>query len=242
MEGSLSLQFTALRAQVSHVRNGALATGATLSDNAETAATRGQPPGQRGQPGQPVLSATLVRARVDVLLVQSLRTYGSTGRVNGAPSSDLTNSSRVFDDVQAFVREIFAQTGLDVELPATDEAAQQVADGGHWSIDATAGRIIDFVRGFFDIDPSLAETLRAAVDEGFRQAEAAWGGQLPEISHRTIERVRQALDELIGSFDGADNVGRPSAPDPGRLSVADETTASAQISVSVVRVRVEVSA
>lgn len=85
------------------------------------------------------------------------------------------------------------------EIEVTDEmraeAAEMVADGGYFSVDATAGRILDFAVALSGGDPGRIDVLRDAVERAFTQAERMFGGELPEISHQTLEAVRNGFDE-----------------------------------------------
>lgn len=81
---------------------------------------------------------------------------------------------------------------------ATQEAAQAaIADDGEWGVEQTAQRILDFAMALSGGDPAKAELLRGAVDQGFKAAEKIWGGELPEISYKTYDRIMQGFDEWV---------------------------------------------
>jgi len=44
-------------------------------------------------------------------------------------------------------------------------------------------------------DPSKIDLLRDAALKGFAEAEKVWGGELPEISQKTLEAVKNGFDE-----------------------------------------------
>jgi len=85
----------------------------------------------------------------------------------------------------------------DIEI--TDEmraeAQEMIDEGGYFSVDETAARILDFAVAITGGDPNRIDLMRDAVERGFRQAERMWGGELPEISHQTLEAVRNGFDE-----------------------------------------------
>ena len=69
------------------------------------------------------------------------------------------------------------------------------ADGGYWSVDETAKRLVDFAKAISGSDPSKAEDMRKAIDKGFGDATKSWGRELPEISAKTHDRVNELLDD-----------------------------------------------
>lgn len=74
-------------------------------------------------------------------------------------------------------------------------AAKEVAEGGYYSVEETASRILSFAVALSGGDPAKAPTLRDAALKGFAEAEKAWGKELPEISKKTIEAVKNGFDE-----------------------------------------------
>jgi hypothetical protein len=79
--------------------------------------------------------------------------------------------------------------------PATQKAAAAaVSEDGEWGVRKTAERILDFAKAAIGGDPEKLATIRAAVEKGFSEAEEAFGGWLPEISHRTMDAVRSEFD------------------------------------------------
>lgn len=84
-----------------------------------------------------------------------------------------------------------------------EEAAAAVADDGEWGVDATATRILDFAKALSGGDPSKIEELRDAVNKGFAAAGKVWGGDLPEISQKTLQKVMEGFDEWAKSGNAA---------------------------------------
>lgn len=81
--------------------------------------------------------------------------------------------------------------------PATRAQAQaDIADDGYWGVEQTSGRIIDFATALTGGDPDKIDEMRAAFEKGYKQAEAKWGGSLPDISKRTYDAVLKKFDEM----------------------------------------------
>ena len=79
--------------------------------------------------------------------------------------------------------------------PATIEASKAaIAEGGEFSVENTAGRILSFAKALIGTDPSRFDAIRNAVEQGFQEAQALLGGSLPEISQKTHAAVRAEFD------------------------------------------------
>lgn len=86
---------------------------------------------------------------------------------------------------------------LKLSLSGEDVANAQKAieEGGEWSVSAVAGRIMDMAKALSGGDASKIGVLKNAVIKGFKDAEKAWGGQMPEITGKTYDAVMKAFDE-----------------------------------------------
>lgn len=67
-----------------------------------------------------------------------------------------------------------------------------MASGG---VKQTSQRAIQFAKALSGGDPSKIALLKKAVEEGYKAAEKAWGGELPEICKQTQEATLQGLDD-----------------------------------------------
>lgn len=80
--------------------------------------------------------------------------------------------------------------------PATQAQAQKdIAEDGYWGVKETAERMVSFAKALTGGDPSKADDMIEAVKKGFDQATKAWGGELPEISKKTVESAVKQLEE-----------------------------------------------
>lgn len=81
--------------------------------------------------------------------------------------------------------------------PATKAQAQaDIAEDGYWGVEQTSDRIIDFANALTGGNPDKIEEMRNAFLKGFKQAEKAWGGKLPELSQKTYDAVIEKFDKL----------------------------------------------
>ena len=75
------------------------------------------------------------------------------------------------------------------------EAQASIEEGGEFSVDAVATRIVDFAKAISGGDKAQIGKLKAAIEEGFKQAKEVFGGELPEISQKTYDEVMKRMDE-----------------------------------------------
>jgi hypothetical protein len=96
---------------------------------------------------------------------------------------------------------LFYQNTPISELSA-DEATALVQADGYFGIDKTSQRIIDFVIKGAGNDVERLKAGREGVLRGFSEAGKAWGGDLPDMSYKTIEKSIKALDDRIAQLGG----------------------------------------
>ena len=76
------------------------------------------------------------------------------------------------------------------------EAQKNIADDGYWGVEQTSDRIVKYATALSGGDPEKLDTMIAAFEKGYKAAEKAWGGALPEISQRTRTAVLEKFDKL----------------------------------------------
>lgn len=100
-------------------------------------------------------------------------------------------------DIYSLLREGKVQVDEDTRL----QAQKDVAEDGYWGVEQTSDRMVDFAKALSGGDKSKANDLINAVKKGFEEATKAWGGDLPEISKRTMDA---AISKLEAWRDGTD--------------------------------------
>ncbi len=90
----------------------------------------------------------------------------------------------------------FDTAGVEINLETmTPEGAQAlVADDGYFGVEQTSDRIVSFAINAFGNDPEKLQQMKDAIDQGFREAQDAFGGALPEISQKTYDAIMEKLD------------------------------------------------
>lgn len=94
------------------------------------------------------------------------------------------------DNIWSFL----ASGNYTVDEAARVEAQKSIEEGGYWSPENTASRIVDFAKALTGGDPSKIEDMRGAIDKGFKEATKAWGKDLPDITNDTYDLIQKKLD------------------------------------------------
>lgn len=122
-----------------------------------------------------------------------------------------TESKTTFT-MQTGVQEQAASQGVDLSQlqyngkPLTDmtpdEAAGLVAEDGYFGVAQTSRRLADFVTNGGGDDVKKLQAGREGIIKGFKDAEQAWGGKLPDISYQTLDKALKLIDTKIQQLGG----------------------------------------
>ena len=104
-----------------------------------------------------------------------------------------------YEEFQSFLEGV-GYSGQPLAELSQEEAAELISEDGLFGIKQTSERIANFVINGANGDEDRIRAGREGMLEGFKQAEAMWGGELPEISQKTmakaIEMVDMAMNDL----------------------------------------------
>ena len=92
--------------------------------------------------------------------------------------------------------------GKSLNELSSDEANDLISENGFFGIANTADRIASFVLNGAGDDVEKLKAGREGVANGFEDAKKIWGGVLPEISQKTIEKTLETLDKKIAELGG----------------------------------------
>lgn len=86
---------------------------------------------------------------------------------------------------------------LNVSVEDSQKAAESIADGGEYSVDAVATRIVDMAMSLSGGDKTKISLLRDAVKKGFEAAglEFNEGKRLPDICSKTYDEIMERFDK-----------------------------------------------
>ncbi len=108
-------------------------------------------------------------------------------------ADDFTQS---YGDFQSFLSDI-GYAGKPIAELSQDEAAQLVSEDGIFGITQTSERIANFVINGAGGDEDKLRAGREGMLQGFKEAEAMWGGELPEISQKTMQAALEMVDKAM---------------------------------------------
>ena len=86
---------------------------------------------------------------------------------------------------------------VDAQTKADAQAA--ISEDGYWGVSQTSQRIFDFAKALAGDDLDKMKEMQAAVEKGFKQAEEAWGGNLPSICGDTKSAIGKLFDDYYAA-------------------------------------------
>lgn len=116
-------------------------------------------------------------------------------------------ANRATQNLRNMVEELLKSQGLtfkdalsgEEELVVDEEtraaAAAAISEDGEFGVKAVSDRIVEFAKAVSNDNPEMYDELMSAIDEGFDQAEKAFGGELPEISKKTREEINKKMEQ-----------------------------------------------
>jgi hypothetical protein len=120
--------------------------------------------------------------------MQSLKTGESKG----------LNYDQIMEKYDGKLKDFYQN--LEVVDSTRLNAQQEISEDGFWGVKQTSERAIEFAKSLSGGDSSKVALLRVAIEKGYKDAEKAWGGELPEICKQTQEAT------LKGLYDWANEV------------------------------------
>lgn len=115
-----------------------------------------------------------------------------------AKSYGIANSDNDENSIWSFL----SKGDFTVDAATKAQAQEDISENGYWGVYQTSERILDFAKALAGDDPDKLESMRAAFEKGYAQAEKTWGGELPEISKQTYDAVMKGFDTLTGKTEG----------------------------------------
>jgi hypothetical protein len=95
-----------------------------------------------------------------------------------------------------FLKDI-GYTGEPIASLSQEEATALVSEDGFFGVSQTSERIAQFVIAGAGSDEELLREGKKGVLQGFKEAEAIWGGKLPDIAYETIDKAVAMIDKAL---------------------------------------------
>ncbi len=80
---------------------------------------------------------------------------------------------------------------------AQKEAIANISEDGYWGVNKTSDRLVNFAMALVGGNTSMLQDMINAFEDGYSQAEKAWGGLLPDLCQQTRESVLEKFDKLM---------------------------------------------
>ena len=109
------------------------------------------------------------------------------------PQDDFTKN---YESFQSFLGDI-GYEGKPIAELSQDEAAELISEDGIFGIRQTSERIANFVIDGSGGDEDRLRAGREGMLQGFKDAEDMWGGELPEISQKTMQAATEMVDKAM---------------------------------------------
>lgn len=114
---------------------------------------------------------------------------GATSEIAGSSLDDLLNNAEFWNNIR--------QGNFEADEATIKQAQEDIAEGGYWSVEETSNRMVDFAKALAGNDVSKANTLIDAIKKGYEEAGKLWGGELPEISQKTLDATLEKMNKWI---------------------------------------------
>ncbi|MEY4504394.1 MAG: hypothetical protein RL154_688, partial [Pseudomonadota bacterium] len=93
-------------------------------------------------------------------------------------------------------------TGPELSQISKEDAQKLVSEDGFFGVKKTSERMSDFVINGAGDDLKKLQQGREGIISGYKEAEAMWGGKLPDISKKTLDATLAKIDKKIESLGG----------------------------------------
>ena len=94
-----------------------------------------------------------------------------------------------------------AQGKFKVDDETAAAAKEATSENGFWGVKQTSERFIKYAKALTGGDPAKAQAMKEAFQKGYKEAEKAWGGSLPELSQQTYDATMKLFDDWANEAD-----------------------------------------
>lgn len=119
------------------------------------------------------------------------------------PAAEQFDYNKIMGILEGLDSKSTGYTGPELSQLSKEEAAQLVSENGFFGIKKTSERISDFVINGAGDDLERLKEGRAGVIQGYKEAESTWGGELPDISKKTLDAALVRIDKRIEALGGS---------------------------------------
>jgi len=133
-------------------------------------------------------------------IVENANAYAlKSVNIQSGLSSQKVDFEETYADFQAFMKDV-GYEGKPIAELSQEEAAELVSEDGMFGITQTSERIANFVINGAGGDEDRLRAGKEGMLQGFKDAEAMWGGELPEISQKTMQAAIEMVDKAMSDL------------------------------------------
>ncbi|NOR58153.1 MAG: hypothetical protein GQ474_06495 [Sulfurimonas sp.] len=120
----------------------------------------------------------------------------SSTTIQSTLASKKDDFASLYEDFQSFLGDI-GYEGKPIAELSQEEAAELISEDGIFGVKQTSERIANFVINGAGGDEDRLRAGREGMLQGFKDAEAMWGGELPDISQKTMAKAIEMVDKAM---------------------------------------------
>jgi hypothetical protein len=114
-------------------------------------------------------------------------------------SSDQDKFEKDYQEFQDFLKDI-GYDGKPIAELSQEEATDLVKEDGFFGVTQTSERMANFVIDGANGDEDLLRAGRDGIIQGYKEAQEMWGGELPEISQKTMQKTLELIDTKMSDL------------------------------------------
>lgn len=95
--------------------------------------------------------------------------------------------------------QVLASGEFTVDEETKAKAKEDISEDGYYGVKQTSQRLFDFASALAGDDTDKMKEMQEAIEKGYKLAEKTWGGELPEISQKTLEATNALFEEYYKS-------------------------------------------
>ncbi len=86
-----------------------------------------------------------------------------------------------------------------VDAATKAQAQEDISEDGYWGVKQTSQRLFDFASALAGDDEDTMRKMQDAIKQGFKDAGAVWGKDLPDITNDTLDATNKMFDDYYAS-------------------------------------------
>jgi len=87
----------------------------------------------------------------------------------------------------------------EVDEETQRQAQEDISEDGYWGVKQTSQRLFDFASALAGDDVDTMKKMQSFMMKGYKEAQKAWGGELPEITQKTMDAADKLFDDYYKS-------------------------------------------